>query len=205
MIVSLRGTLREAAPLSAVIESAGIGYLVYIPVTTAEKLPAPGSEVFLHTAAIYREDAHTLYGFATRQERDFFLLLVEKVTGIGPRIALSILSKLSVPVLQQAIAQGDASLLAQCPGIGKKTAARLIMELKDHTGLAGILPEGSTGSASGGAMPSGTSRHSDAVTALLTLGYKAADADRAVRKACEAAGSDAGVEEIIRRALSGKG
>ncbi len=100
MIVSLEGKLIEAAPLSAVIEANGIGYEVFIPVTTAEKLPGIGQTARLHTLAVYREDSQTLYGFATREDRDFFRLLVEKVSGIGPKIALNIMSRMSVESLR---------------------------------------------------------------------------------------------------------
>ena len=203
MIVTLRGTLTETTPLSAVIEAHGIGYEVNIPVTTTEKLPPVGETVALHTLAVYREDAATLYGFHSREDRDFFRLMVEKVSGIGPRIALSIFSKLSVTLLKSALASSDTALLAQCPGIGKKTAERMIIELKDK-----ILP-GST-EASTSAMPSnsqtglttGDTRIQDAVNALLTLGYKATEADKAVRRALTKVEEDASTETLIKAALS---
>jgi Holliday junction DNA helicase RuvA len=107
MITSIQGTLVAATPLHAVIELNGLGYEVNIPVTTAEKLPRPGASVKLHTLVIYREDAQTLYGFATAAERDFFRLLIEKVSGVGPKMALSIMSRLSLNLLQNAIQAGD--------------------------------------------------------------------------------------------------
>ncbi len=131
MITSLQGMLATASPLVAVVEINGIGYEVCIPTTTAEKLPAPGSTVRLHTHVVFREDSQTLYGFATAAERDFFRLLIEKVTGVGPKMALSVMSRLSLPMLQRAIAAGDVATLAKCPGIGRKTAERLVIELKD--------------------------------------------------------------------------
>ena len=112
MIVSLSGTLVSATPLHAIVETGGIGYEVHIPVTTAEKLPAPGTQVKLHTHAVYRDDAQTLYGFATIADRDFFRLLIENVTGIGPKSALTIMSKLSLPLLEGAIRSGDIATLA---------------------------------------------------------------------------------------------
>src|SRR5437764_319005 len=130
MITSIAGTLVSATPLTAIIETGGLGYEVHIPVTTAERLPSPGQQAKLYTLAVYREDSATLYGFATDEERNFFRLLVEKVTGVGPRMALSIMSKLSLPTLKSAIASGDVALLAKCPGIGKKTAERLVIELR---------------------------------------------------------------------------
>ncbi len=135
MIVSLRGKLIEAGVLRVVIESAGVGYEVNVPVTTAERLPRLGAEVFLLIHHVFREDGQALYGFAVAEEREFFKLLVEKVSGVGPKMALNILSRLSLPILRDAIIRGDVALLSQCPGIGKKTAERLVMELKDKVGL----------------------------------------------------------------------
>src|ERR1051325_1600453 len=134
MITSIQGTLTSATPLHATIELNGFGYEVHIPLTTAEKLPAPGATVKLHTLVIYREDSQTLYGFATPAERDFFRLMIEHVTGVGPKVALSIMSRLSLPLLENAIRIGDVATLAKCPGIGKKTAERLVVELKAKVG-----------------------------------------------------------------------
>lgn len=206
MIVHLKGTLSAATPLSAVVDVQGVGYEVHIPVTTAEKLPAVGKDVFLHILAVYREDDQSLYGFATTRERDFFRLLVEKVSGIGPRSAISILSRLSVEMLQQAIASGDTALLTKCPGIGKKTAERLVVELKDKLaaqGLGSSTPSG--GNATLPAQGNGdaaANQISDAVAALVSLGYKLPDADKSVRKAKDALGDSATTEMLIRKALS---
>ena len=134
MIASLRGTLLSTTPLHAVIEVAGIGYEVNVPVTTAEKLPGAGQPAFLHTHVVYREDSQAIYGFASAGERDFFRLLIEKVSGVGPKVALALMSHLSLPSLQGAIAGGDADLLSKCPGIGRKTAERIILDLKDKMG-----------------------------------------------------------------------
>ena len=132
MITSITGQLVTATPLTATIEVGGFGYEVHIPVTTAERLPSLGQQAKLHTVAVYREDSQTLYGFSTEEERNFFRLLVEKVTGVGPKMALSVLSKLSLATLKGAIAAGDIGLLSKCPGIGKKTAERLVIELRDY-------------------------------------------------------------------------
>jgi Holliday junction DNA helicase RuvA len=200
MITSVSGTLLSATPLAAVIEAGGIGYEVHIPVTTAERLPAPGQAVRLHTLAVYREDAHTLFGFATTEERDFFRLMVEKVTGVGPKMALSVMSKLSLPTLKSAIASGDVGLLAKCPGIGKKTAERLVVELRDTLGVASFAaPARAAGEV---AAPAADSRLADAVLALTALGYKAADADKAVRQAWVALGPKATTEALIKKALA---
>ena len=202
MITRVSGLLVSATPLTAVIETGGLGYEIHIPVTTAERLPSPGSQVKLHTLAVYREDAATLYGFATEEERDFFRLLVEKVTGVGPKMALSILSKLSLPTLKGAIAAGDVGLLAKCPGIGKKTAERLVMELRDKLGpvASGFGPAGQSDTPAGGS-PAGENKIRDAVLALTTLGYKAAEADKAVRQAWVALGAKATTEALIKKAL----
>ena len=202
MIAFVRGTLVEATPLRAVIDVGGVGYEVHIPVTTAEKLPGIGQTVTLQTLAVYREDAAALYGFATPADREFFQLMIEKVSGIGPRIALSLLSKLSAPVLQSALAQGDVKLLASCPGIGKKTAERLIIELKDKVAIAGTatgVTLAAGGAEAASALPE--SPVAEAVSALIALGYKAPDADKAIRKAADALGPDASTEALIRGAL----
>jgi Holliday junction DNA helicase RuvA len=199
MITSVSGLLVSATPLTAVIETGGLGYEIHVPVTTAERLPAPGQPAKLHTLAVYREDAHTLYGFATTEDRDFFRLMVEKVTGVGPKMALSVMSKLSLATLKSAIASGDVGLLAKCPGIGRKTAERLVIELRDKMNpaeLGTVAPSGDTSGAT-----AGDSRVNDAVLALTALGYKAADADKAVRQAWIALGPKASTEALIKRAL----
>jgi len=200
MITSVSGILVSATPLVAIIETGGLGYEIHIPVTTAERLPQPGQAAKLHTLAVYREDSQTLYGFATLEERDFFRLLVEKVTGVGPKMALSVMSKLSLPTLKSAIASGDVGLLAKCPGIGRKTAERLVIELRDKLNpseLGQALP----GKPAGETTPATDSRVNDAVLALTALGYKAADADKAVRQAWIALGPAATTEALIKKAL----
>lgn len=201
MITSIQGTLTSATPLHAIIELNGFGYEVNIPVTTAEKLPAPGATVKLHTLVIYREDAQTLYGFASPAERDFFRLMIEHVTGVGPKVALTIMSKLSLPSLEGAIRAGDVGTLAKCPGIGKKTAERLVVELKSRVGGAGLVAPGDSGGTPDGT-PTGDTRHHDAVLALTALGYKSADADQAIRRAALALGPGASTEALIKKALN---
>jgi holliday junction DNA helicase RuvA len=199
MIVSLAGTLVECSPLRAVVEANGIGYEVNIPVTTAEKLPPPGRPVKLHILSVYREDAQLLFGFATREDRDFFRLLVEKVSGIGPKSALNLLSRLSVETLKNAIAQSNVALLAECPGIGKKTAERLVVELRDKVfpgGAPVTLPPGAS------SKEGPQSSFQDAVGALIALGYKPADADKAARRAQSVLGPAAGSEALVKKALA---
>jgi holliday junction DNA helicase RuvA len=197
MIISIEGILTEAGLVKAVVEVGGFGYEVNVPVTTAERLPRAGSKVKLHTLVIYREDAQTLYGFATAEDRDFFRLMIENVTGIGPKGALSIMSRLSLPLLQGAIRAGDISTLSKAPGIGKKTAERLVVELKGRLGASSV----SVGSIVSGDVGGETSPHSDAVAALVALGYKVGDADEAVRRASLTLGSAATTEALIKKAL----
>jgi Holliday junction DNA helicase RuvA len=156
--------------------------------------------VKLHTVVIYREDAQTLYGFAAAEDRDFFRLMIENVTGVGPKMALSIMSRLSVPSLQAAIRSGDIGVLAKCQGIGKKTAERLVVELRGKVGgEAGATTPGDVApvEAASAAQP-----HRDAVSALVALGFKQADADQAVRRAALTAGPKATTEILIKKALS---
>ena len=194
--------LTSATPLHAIIELNGFGYEVNVPVTTAEKLPSPGVSVKLHTHVIYREDAQTLYGFATPAERDFFRLMIENVTGVGPKMALTIMSRLALPSLQSAIRLGDIGTLAKCPGIGKKTAERLVVELKSKVGGGEGAATGAGDGGSGGS-GAGENPHRDAVAALIALGYKAADADQAVRRSALALGAQASTEALIKKSLSG--
>ncbi len=200
MIATLTGILEETTPLSAVIGIGGVGYEVHAPVTTIERLPPAGQKVKLYTCAVYREDSQKLYGFHNKEDREFFRLLTEKVTGVGPRIALSIMSKLSVATLKNAIASADAALLAKCPGIGKKTAERLVIELKDHIAPGTGAPPPSAG-ITAAKTPAETTHYQDAVSALITLGYKPNTADKAVRQAMEKLGPAAATEEIIKQAL----
>jgi Holliday junction DNA helicase RuvA len=199
MIARIKGVVLESTPLLVVIDCCGIGYEVHIPVTTAEKVPPTGGECSLFVHSVYREDSSTLYGFATREDREFFRLLVEKVSGIGPKIGITILSRMSPELLRGAIARSDVALLSKCPGIGKKTAERLVIELKDKVGLA----VGSQASRPGASSPpSEAGAFQDAVASLMTLGYKPADADKLVRKAASSLSPDATVEALLRKALS---
>jgi Holliday junction DNA helicase RuvA len=197
MITSIQGVLTESGLVRAVVEVDGFGYEVNVPVTTAERLPPTGSVVKLHTLVIYREDSQTLYGFATAADRDFFRLMIENVTGIGPKMALSIMSRLSLPLLVGAIRSGDVATLSKCPGIGKKTAERLVVELKTRVGAGGAALAAASTSSPGAPR----SAHADAVAALVALGYKVGDADEAVRRASLALGASATTEAMIKKAL----
>ena len=197
MIVALKGRLASSSPFLAVVDAGGVFYGVNIPLTTAEKLPRVGEEVFLHTLAIYREDSQSLYGFASAEDRDFFRVLVEKVSGIGPKTALNMMSRMSVGTLESAISAGDVAMLSKCPGIGSKTAQRLVVELR------GAISKGGAGFL---AVSNGVEKDSakDAIAALVELGYKLSDADKAVRKVLPLLGDNPSTEEILKRALSDK-
>lgn len=202
MIARIQGTVIEATPLRCVLDLNGLGYEIHIPVTTAEKIPPLGENTTLFIHAVYREDSATLYGFASAEDRDFFRLLVERVSGIGPKIGISILSRMSVELLRNAIASSDVALLSKCPGIGRKTAERLVIELKDKVFPNGAVPASGNGSTSTGSTALPASNYQDAVASLITLGYKPAEADKLIRKASTQLPADANVELLIRTALS---
>ncbi len=205
MIAFIEGKLVECQLNLAIIEVGGIGYETHVPLTTSERLPSLGSEVKLFTHAAYREDSQTLYGFLDRETRDFFKMIVDKVSGIGPKIALNLLGSLSLPILKSSIANGDIGMLSKAQGLGKKTAERIVVELKDKvlsplespvkTSLQTASAENSVG------FSVDFASYQDAVSALLTLGYKATEADQAVRKASESLGEKASTEALIRKAL----
>ncbi len=199
MIVAVKGVLVSSTPVSAVVECGGIFYGINIPVTTAERLPPHGSEVLLYTVAVYREDSQTLYGFASPEDRDFFKLVVEKVSGVGPKIALNAMSRMSLSTLSDAVASGDVAMLAKCPGIGRKTAERMVLELRGFVSPAA----GPGGPALSGAdSASGNSNSSDAVAALVALGLKLPDADKAVRAALLKLGPEAPTEALVKAAFT---
>ena len=200
MIAYLKGTVLEASPLELILDVQGVGYAIQIPITTAEKIPPVGQNCELYIHSVYREDSASLYGFVAKSDRDFFRLIIEKVSGIGPRIALSILSKMSVEILQNAIFNQDTSLLSQCPGIGKKTAERLVIELKDKVSTSNQSLNSETSLANSKANYS-NSKYQDAVSSLITLGYKLQEADKRVSKALQNLGADVPTEAIIKEAL----
>ena len=206
MIASLNGIVIESRLLQVVIEAGGVGYEVNVPITTSEKLPGLGKQAKLYTYAVYRDDTQALYGFINRNDREFFKLLVEKVSGVGPKMALTLFSKLSVKMLEVAIINEDAKLLSQCPGIGKKTAERLIIELRDKV-KGGFGVQQSTQVNVGSLSPPiegdvEASKFQDAISALTALGYKLNEADKAVNRAINKLGPTASVEEIIKTALN---
>ena len=161
------------------------------------KLPAPGHDVKLLTQLVVREDAHILYGFASAAERGLFRLLVNSVSGIGPKTALNILSGISVTAFRGAVAGGDVKALSQISGVGKKTAERIIVELRDKIGAAGAWEAASAQRA----LSPEDQKLNDAVLALMALGFKQIDAHDAVRAAQSMLGAKATVEDLVRAAL----
>jgi holliday junction DNA helicase RuvA len=197
LITFLNGKLVEALPTLAIVEVNGVGYEVLIPLSSFDKLPLPGQPVTLLTHLVVREDAHVLYGFVTAAEREMFRLLVNTVSGIGPKIALNILSGINVTVLRGAIAGGDVKMLSQISGVGKKTAERIVIELKDRIGRGGVLEAGSAQRA----LSADEQKINDATLALMALGYKPVEAQESVRAALAALGPAAGIEELVRASL----
>ena len=197
MISFLHGKVVEALPTQVTLDVNGVGYDVLIPLSSFDKLPTPGREVKLLTQLVVREDSHTLYGFMTSAERDLFRLLVNTVSGIGPKIALNILSGINVTAFRGAVASGDIKSLSQISGVGKKTAERIIVELKDKIGMAGAWEAASAQRA----LSPADQKINDAVLALIALGFKQIDAHDAVRGAQTSLGANAGVEDLVRACL----
>lgn len=197
LITFLNGKLVEALPTLAIVEVNGVGYEVLIPLSSFDKLPLPGQPVRLLTHLVVREDAHVLYGFVTAAEREMFRLLVNTVSGIGPKIALNILSGINVTAFRGAVASGDVKMLSQISGVGKKTAERIVIELKDRIGRGGALEASSAQRA----LSADEQKINDATLALMALGYKQAEAHESVRAAQAALGPAAGIEELVRASL----
>jgi len=193
MITRLKGEVWEALPGRVVVGCGGVGYQTLVPMSTYDRLnPVEGAQVDLRTYQHVRENSLTLYGFTSDEERDVFLLLIDRVSGIGPAIAMAVLSGMPVEHFKQVVVGGDAAAMAKIKGIGKKTAERIILELKDKVGVAQTWEQNSERSDAA----------RDAEMGLMALGFKQADArksvDRALKDRPEA---DSG--EIIRMGLRG--
>ena len=197
MITFLRGKLVEALPTQAIVEVQGVGYAVLIPLSSFDKLPAPGGDVQLLTHLAIRDDAHVLYGFMTAAERELFRLLIHTVSGIGPKIALNVLSGMNPVALRGAVANGDVKALSQISGVGKKTAERIVVELKDKIGAAGAW-EASSARRS---LSDADQKVNDAVLALMALGFKQPEAHEAIRASQAVLGPQASVEDLVRASL----
>jgi Holliday junction DNA helicase RuvA len=188
MYTYLKGILNQATPLLAIVDVQGVGYAVSIPLNTYTKLPPVGSSLLLHVSFVVREDAHRLYGFLAEEERDLFELFIA-ISGIGPKTALALIGHIDLTDLQAAIGQGNSAFLCKIPGIGKKTAERLIVELKDKTAK---LSKKSTPTVKGAG---------DAISALIHLGYNAAQAQKAVQAALKSGPKEPELAALITSAL----
>ena len=193
MIARLAGTLLEKRGDVAVVDVGGVGYLVHLSLQSMARLPSEGAEVRLRTYTHVREDALQLFGFATEDEERLFLLLIG-VSGVGPRLAQTILSGMPAPELAAALTEGEIARLTQISGVGKKTAERLVVELKDKLKTSGLL-----GRAVQAAVP--PSGSGALVSALLNLGYKPAAAERTAEAVRRSLGPAAAVEDQLREAL----
>jgi len=198
VIGRLSGQLLQKQPPELLIDVNGVGYEVSAPMTTFYSLPELGEKVVLHTHMVVREDAQLLYGFSSESERTLFRVLI-KINGVGPKLGLTILSGISAEEFARCVHDNDAAALVRLPGIGKKTAERLIIELRDKLGSE---EQSESSSAAAGLMSSSaaTSPISDAVSALISLGYKANDASKIVRSIDT---SGLNTEDIIRLSLQG--
>jgi len=190
MIGSLRGTLMSKQAPQIIIECQGVGYEVETPMSTFLDLPSIGDELFLHTHLLVREDAQILYGFGSLEERSLFRMLL-RISGVGAKMGLAILSTMSVADFQRCVEYEDAATLVKIPGVGKKTAERLIIEMRDKIDIAPVAPGGSKVAVE-------SSPRSEAVDALVALGYKMGEVNKLIG-AMDVDGQSA--EDIIRQAL----
>lgn len=196
MIGLLRGIILEKQAPQLLLDVKGIGYEIDAPMSTFYHLPDIGQEVILHTHLVVREDAHQLFGFYAREERSLFRTLL-KVNGVGPRLALTILSSIDPTEFIHCIINNDSASLVRVPGIGKKTAERLIIEMRDKVSNwheSATLPTSKTANARNGHHQASQ----DAISALIALGYKPQEASRAVAKVDDSSRTS---EELIKRAL----
>src|SRR3982751_154923 len=196
MITFLNGQLVVALPTQATVDVNGVGYEVLIPLSSYDKMPAAGQPVRILTHLHVREDAHILYGFMTPAERDLFRLLVNNVSGIGPKLGLAVLSGMSVNNFKSAVVNSDVASLSKISGLGKKTAERIVLELKDKLGVAAAWEAASAMHAPS----SEQGQANEAVLALIALGYKQVDAHRVVRDLQEKE-REKSAEELVRLAL----
>ncbi len=196
MYAYVSGPLADKKPTEAIVEAGGVGYRLLIPASSYEKLPAVGQTAKLVTTFVVRDDALTLYGFATDAERTAFETLIA-VSGVGPKLALAALSAMSPSELRDTVVGGDAAMLTRVPGIGKRTAERLVVELRDKfAGLDGLEPAGALGGDGAAA-----EARADARAGLEALGLSRAEAERRLRKVLRAHGGSPSAEDLIRLAL----
>ena len=201
MITFVEGTLEEVLPTMIVVNAGGIGYQILIPLSSYNKLPVMGTRLRILTHHHVREDLQLLYGFSSAEERDLFRLLLAHVSGFGPKLALSILSGMSVAQFKGAVVTSDITAISRVSGVGRKTAERVVLELKDKLGVAAEWEAASRENT-----PSGIDRHlHDAVLALISLGYKQVDAHKAVKAILPGLASQdpekISVEDVVRESL----
>jgi Holliday junction DNA helicase RuvA len=199
VIGRLRGSLAEKQPPHVIIDVNGVGYELEVPMTTLYRLPSLGEPVTLHTHLVVREDAHLLYGFFEKRERELFRELI-RLNGVGPKLALALMSGFEVDELVRCVQAQDASALVKIPGVGKKTAERLLVELKDRFKAWESLPSIAPLMMETAAGKPVVTAETDAVSALVSLGFKPREASRAVSAIAEEGLSS---EDLIRRALKG--
>src|SRR4051812_37234112 len=197
MITFLNGKLTSALPTQAIVDVAGVGYEVFIPLSSYDKLPAAGEPLRILTPLHVREDAQILYGFMTAAERGLFRLPGNNVSGIGPKLALAVLSGMSVDRFKAAVVNADIASLSKISGLGKKTAERIVLELKDKLGVVAAWEAASAEHA-----PSEEqSQANEAVLALIALGYKQIDAHKTVRDLQEREPGITTAQELVKSAL----
>ncbi|AVO54604.1 Holliday junction DNA helicase subunit RuvA [Ectopseudomonas oleovorans] len=199
MIGRLRGNLAEKQPPHLLLDVNGVGYELEVPMTTLYRLPSVGEPVTLHTHLVVREDAHLLYGFFEKRERELFRELI-RLNGVGPKLALALMSGLEVDELVRCVQAQDTAALVKVPGVGKKTAERLLVELKDRFKAWESIPSIAPLVVEPQSALAVSSAENDAVSALISLGYKPQEASRAVAAIKEDGLSS---EDLIRRALRG--
>src|ERR1700741_4516270 len=196
MITFLEGRLVAALPTQAIVDVGGVGYEVFIPLSSYDKLPSVGQPIRILTHLAVREDAHVLYGFMTAAERDLFRLLVNNVSGIGPKLALAVLSGMSVTSFKTAVGNSDIAAISKISGLGKKTAERTVLELKDKFGFAAAWEAASAAHGP----TSEQEQANEAVLALIALGYKQVDAHKAVYD-LQQKGEGRSAEELVKLTL----
>ncbi len=199
MMSFVDGVLEEKQPTRVVVNVHGIGYEISIPLSSYDRLPAVGERVRVRTVLVVREDAHLLFGFMTEEERAAFRMLTD-ISGIGPKLGLAVLSGLPVRELKAAVAAGDVKRLSGITGVGKKTAERIVLEMRDKLGR-GELIEAATGGAHPGPVDS---KLRDVLLALVSLGYKQVEAQRMVKDLAGDITPDEPLEDILRKVLSGR-
>lgn len=187
----IHGILTKADPIKIILDIQGLGYRLFIPLSTYEKLPSIGSKVKFFVTLIIREDAHKIFGFLTEEERDLFVLLIE-ISGIGPRLAIAILGHMTKTDLYLAIEQNNAKAISQIPGIGKKMAERLILELGDKLHVKGGKPS---------LLPLKAGIAADAISALTNLGYHPAEAHKVVQSILLSEKEKLELSQVITQAL----